>query len=247
MDGRPDPKAEALGGACHRPSAPHGSGRAVEDRQEPIAGGAHLASAEAVQVVAEADVVAAQEILPGSVAHPLEHGRRVDDVSEEDRRDDPFAGTLRPDAHEVRARPLDRHPRLVTDHPGVMSGRDLEDRIGRDVERLPIVHADMQDAGDRVPEVVDLAAWGAHRGCEIHGPSPAGAPVRPSDGRLGEADDLSVPLGKGADLVGGGEALDLESGHEGALSDQAMRPLSGENATTDLYHVHQIPRPWLSP
>ena len=52
--------------------------------------------------------------------------RRIDDVGEEHRRDDPFAGTLRPDPHELSARPLDRHPWLITHHPGVVAGRDIE-------------------------------------------------------------------------------------------------------------------------
>jgi hypothetical protein len=119
-----------------------------------------------------------------------------------------------------------------------VSRRDVEDGVGRDIELLPIVHEDVQDAGDGVPEVVDLAVLGAYRACDVDVPSLARTPARAADGRLAEADDLGVGLREPADLVGMGEVLDLETGHEGPLSHQAMRRSSSGKASTDLYHVH---------
>ena len=107
----------------------------------------------------------------------------------------------------VRARPFDRHPRLVADHPGIMPGRDVEDGVGQDVEDcLPIVHVDVQDTGDGVPEMVDLAAFGVVR-CEIDRTiaSRDSHTGGPSDGRSPRRTTLSAALGKRAHLIGAGE------------------------------------------
>jgi hypothetical protein len=63
--------------------------------------------------------------------------------------------------------------------------------------------------------------------------------VRAADRRLAKADDLSVAPREPADLVGVGEALVSESGHDSAFHIKRGCGRSGD-ATTNLYHVHRI-------
>jgi len=200
--------------ACHGAGAADGLRRAIEDSQEAVARRLHLSAAKRIQVIAKAGIVEPQEFLPCLVAHSLEHGRGVDDVGEEHRREDPFAGTFGPDPHDPSARPFDRHPRFLTDHPGVVARWDFVDRVGRYVEGVSIVHQDMQDAGHRVAEMVNLTAFGAHDRCEVGRPPPARIEFRPGDGSFIEVDNLGTSLGDWTDLVRSSEAFVPESGHD---------------------------------
>ena len=213
MDADPDREADGARGSGHGRPTSDGLRRAVEDGQEAIARRLDLASMEDVEVIAQACVVESQQVLPRVVTESLEGGRRVDDVGEEDRREDPFSRTFGRDTDDPGARPFDRDPRLVADHPGVVARRDLEDRVRRDVEPLAIVHDDVEDPGDGVAQMVHLAAAGSHDRGEIDRPSPSWTPRGPPDGRLVEVDHGRLALRERPHLVRFGECLDLESGH----------------------------------
>ena len=133
-------------------------------------------------------------------------------------------GPSGPIPDDPSARPFDRHPGLPTHHPGVVARRDLVDRAGRYVESVSVVHHDVQDAGHRVAEMVNLAGPGAHDRCEVDRPPPARIEFGPADGRFIEADNLGASVGEWTDLVGSGEGLEPESGHDLAYRDALGSP-----------------------
>ena len=89
VDADPDGEADRVCRAGHRRPTADSLRGAVEDGQEAIAGRLYLTSMEDVQVIAQACVMEPQQVLPRVVAEPLEGGRRVDDVREQDCREDP--------------------------------------------------------------------------------------------------------------------------------------------------------------
>ena len=105
-----------------------------------------LAPSIRVQGIAETSVVSVQQIAPGGVTDSLQSRGRVDDVGEEHGRERPLARSIGRDPDDPRARPLDRDPGLVADHPCVVAGRYLVDGVRRDVDRIAVVGLDPQTA-----------------------------------------------------------------------------------------------------
>ena len=105
-------------------------------------------------------VVAPDDIAPGGRAASDGLCGRVHDVGEQDREQHaPAAGGL---GTRVRAHGLevDRDPGLVADHPGIVSGRDLEDVAGPNLELGPVAHLGSEPAAEGHPDVMKLARLG---------------------------------------------------------------------------------------
>ena len=69
-------------------------GGSVEGREEAVPGRLYLFACEASELPANHGVVCVEELSPRSVPRTSSHGGRVDDVGEEDRRQDPVVGGL---------------------------------------------------------------------------------------------------------------------------------------------------------
>jgi hypothetical protein len=128
-------------GHCRATS--HGPGSAIEYGEEAITGRCHLPASEGVQLIAKASVVYQQEVTPGRVSNPLERCRRVDDICEDHGDKYPFTGPVSSEAERPGARPFNGHPWFVANDPSIMTGRDLENRSRRNLERLTVVQDHM--------------------------------------------------------------------------------------------------------
>src|SRR5687768_5768912 len=134
---------------------------AVEDRDEAVASGRHLAAAESVEPGADGQVVAGQQIAPGALAELPRAVGRAHDVGHEQRGHDTVVVATLVARERGAGLAVDRYPRLVTVDPGVMPGRDLVELVRLDKQLSAIAHLDAARPGDRVADVVVLAPLGA--------------------------------------------------------------------------------------
>ena len=79
------------------------------------------------------------------------------------------------DTERPHAREIEGHERLLTDDPGIVSGRDLEGRLGPDLELTAVRHPDMEATGQRDPDMVVLAKLRPGDVLDLLGPVPAWA------------------------------------------------------------------------
>jgi hypothetical protein len=99
--------------------------------------------------------VASQDFTPLAIAQSYGPFGRADEVGEKDRQQHPLT---RPARHpRPEARPIDRKPRLVADHPAVVTRRDIEHLVRSDIHDGPISHLDMKPPRDHVAGVVGHA------------------------------------------------------------------------------------------
>ena len=87
---------------------------------------------------------------------PLRGASGVDDVGHEDRGDDAFVLSWHADRSDI-AEDVHQDDRLVTDDPGIVSGRDVEDVARPELGRLAIVHLHPETTRQQDLEVMDLA------------------------------------------------------------------------------------------
>jgi hypothetical protein len=71
--------------------------------------------------------VLSNEIPPARGTELARAAGRIDDIGEDHRREDPFVPGVALPAVGSHRLEVDRHPRLVADHPGIVAGWDLED------------------------------------------------------------------------------------------------------------------------
>ena len=128
-------------GHCRRTA--HGPGGAIEYGQEAVTGRCHFPAPKGVQLIAQSKVVYEQEVTPGRVSNPLEGCRRVDNVGEDHGGKYLFTRPVSSEAERPGARPLHGHPWFVANDPGIMTGRDLENRTRGNVEGLSVVQDHM--------------------------------------------------------------------------------------------------------
>src|SRR4051794_2044387 len=101
--------------------------RAVEDGNDTVAGRAYLAAVVFFERPLDPDVVLREAVAPSAVANLRGELRRVDEVSEQDRRQ-PTVGRCVPRAGVVATtRPVDRNPCLVAYDPRVVPRWTFED------------------------------------------------------------------------------------------------------------------------
>src|SRR5262249_48468889 len=90
METTPDIDAEWAHLVDDRRGAAHGTGRTVKGRKKPVAQGLDLTTAKPSELLAHRIVMAVEQIAPSSVAKLRRPSRRVDDVSEQHRRQHPI-------------------------------------------------------------------------------------------------------------------------------------------------------------
>ena len=99
----PDRDVEVGDRPDHRAGAAHGAGGAVEQGEEPVAGRAHLAAAEAVELRPDPAVVLEERAAARRGRRAGSSGRGgVDDVGEEDRREHGLVVLVRVGCRTVR-------------------------------------------------------------------------------------------------------------------------------------------------
>jgi hypothetical protein len=113
----------------------------------------------------------------------------------------------------VAARELDRIPRLVADHPGVVLGRDLVGFAGSDDEPRSVLPAHLEGARDRVADVAMLAGARAGDRRDVLRPPPGRLKHEAAEGHLVEGDDVDSTGWEMANLVRRREALPLQARH----------------------------------
>ena len=138
---------------CSRPDRSLG---AVEEREDAVAGLLDDPAAQSVHLRLAQLVEGRDRLAPPRIAHPLGRGGRVDDIREEDRRQDPVVGVDRPPERPHPGEVVGL-PRLVADDPAVMPGRDVEDHAGTDLHRRAVVGPDPKATTNADTEVVVLA------------------------------------------------------------------------------------------
>jgi triosephosphate isomerase (TIM) len=178
-------------GVHDRARAADAARRAVERREEAVAGGIELAAAVAGEAAADCSVVLCDELGPVPVAELCLAGRRVDDVREEDGRE--HAVELRLlveqlvceglDRVDVRVGALLHHGRLGAGHRlPPRAGDQRRKRAGLVLHRTDAAAQDERRHADRAEHVADV-------GFVEH----AGQPNRVS-ARGGEVHPLEPPL-----------------------------------------------------
>src|SRR5262249_35983850 len=217
VEADPDADAELGDRGVHFRCRAHRPRRAVEEREEAVAGGVDLAAAEAPDHAADPVVVLLHQMGPGAIAEALDSRGRADDVAEHHGREYAFAEVLGRQAVEVARGELDRVPGLVALHLGVVTRRDVIRVAGRHDELRAVVHPDPQRARDHVADVAELT--GAGRGDRLHvaRPAPARLEEEAADRDIVQPDDADAAVGERADLVGTLETLALKARHGSTL------------------------------
>src|SRR5439155_2001306 len=157
MDARPNPDAKRSKRVAKRCTCADRPLSAIKQADHTIARGLDQSSVMSVDFPFGQLIVAPDDVAPGGRAACDGLRGRVHDVGHENReqRAPPACGL----GASVRAHGLEIHgdPWLVTDHPGIVSGRDLEDVTGPDLELGPVAHLSSQLAAEGDPEVMELA------------------------------------------------------------------------------------------
>jgi len=223
VDAHPDGDAELVHGRGHGAATTHRASGPIEDREEAVPGGLDLSAAVHVELLAHEPVVGEQEVPPPRVTQSIKAARGVDDVREQDRSDDPLAWGLQHRGDGPTALPLDGHPRLVADHPGVVPGRDLVDPTRSDVHLLTVVHDHVAHTGDTEAKVMHRAAGAADEGPQVGRPAPTGLEGGMRDHRLVQVERLVAAPRDPPGGSGAAELLHLQPWHadEYAVSEGA--------------------------
>jgi hypothetical protein len=109
---------------------------------------------------------------------------------------------------------VERHARLIADHPGVVTGPDHERVTGPQLHLGAVGHPHPLAPGDDIAGVGDLAQLGAGERLDVLRPAPAGLEHRAPDRRVIECDQIDPALlGRGPALVRAVEALDDHARH----------------------------------
>ncbi len=154
---------------------------AVERGKEPVTGGVDLGPVESRELAADDSVVIGEHLLPCLVADAAGGARRVDDIGHDERGDDPLVLTPQADLVDV-ARNVEDDSRLVADHPGIVSGRDIGHIVRDQLDLLAIVHPHGEAAGEEDLEVVHGARHRPHLRADVRGPPPARLQDAATDG-----------------------------------------------------------------
>jgi len=140
MDPRPNPDAKRAQRVAERRACANRPLSAIKQADHTIARGLDQSSIMSVDLPFGQLIVTPDDVAPGGRAACDGLRGRVHDVGHENReqRAPPAGGG----GTSVRAHGLEIHgdPRLVTDHPGIVSGRDLEDVAGPNLELGPVAH-----------------------------------------------------------------------------------------------------------
>jgi hypothetical protein len=134
MDTSANPQTILLGVPTDRCRTPHGSCRSVEEGKEAVTRRVDFHATEPVQLDPHSLVVRGQQLFPGRISQPDGHLRGVDDVGDEQGRDEALARLGRSLAMSSGYGDQVRHPALalLCDHcPAVRSyGSVCESRLG---------------------------------------------------------------------------------------------------------------------
>jgi hypothetical protein len=189
MDTSANGEAKSLSGFAYRGRAPNCALGPVELGEHTIAGRFDEAALVAIDRRRRLAIVLPDEVTPALGPKLGRAAGRINDVSEDDRSENPsFQGVLlaeRP--HRLEVHP---HPWLVPDDPGIVSGWDLEDLAGADLEFRAVGHLGPQAACERNPQMMELARVSAGYGLYVNGPAPARLVGHPADDRVVELDDI---------------------------------------------------------
>jgi hypothetical protein len=153
-----------------------------------------------------------QQLFPGRISQPNGHFRGVDDVGDEQGRNEAFArlGRLGP---AVYAAVLDRHKRFLADHARVVPRRDLERLTGAKNPARASVGFNLYFAFEDNALVMVLAARRPGHRFHMLGPAPPRLVDEAGDVRLAEKDDLHGHERKRDELIRLVKSLRLEPCH----------------------------------
>ena len=155
-----------------------------------------------------------KQVPPCGIPDPFEGGCGLDDVGEEQRHQDSLSRPRHGARIGSRTSEVERHPRIVTHNPGVVTGWDLVHHVGTDFELASIGQLHLEPAGERDAQVVVGAAVRPDRGLDINRPAPAGLHHHAADHDVVELVDLGPSAGEvRSDLVRLIQLLALEAGH----------------------------------
>ena len=102
----------------------------------------------------------------------------------------------------VRPEKMQRHIRLVPDHPTVVRDRrDVENIAGRHFDDRPVAHRGDGAARNDHAHVLDIAQRRARQRSDVFRPLPAGLVTRAPDGQPADPDDIEPALLEQASFV----------------------------------------------
>ena len=119
----------------------------VELGEHAVAGGLYESSPMPIDRRRGLAVVLADEVAPARGAELARTAGRIDDIGEDHRRKDPFIPGVTLSAEGPHRLEVDRNPRLVSDDPGIVAGRDLEDVTRTQLEFGAVGHLGAQSSG----------------------------------------------------------------------------------------------------
>src|SRR5687768_5120130 len=108
----------------------------------------------------------------------------------------------------VGAEEMQRHIRLVADHPAVVAGRDVKEVAGAHLDHPAVVHRRRRAARHDHSDMLDQARLLAERSADMDRPFPPRLIGRPADDHLAHVDQLEPPELELAHLVGRLEPLE---------------------------------------
>src|SRR5438309_712602 len=157
VDARSNLEPEGPCGTAHPIRTPHGACGPVEQREEAVARGTYFPTAESIELEPQPLIVLREELPPGRITDSFRCGGRIDNVGEQQRREDALATAHDRPAEGSHPGKVDRDPRVVADYPGVVPRRDFEGLVWAKVQRRAVGHDDVEFPSDHIAEVVVFA------------------------------------------------------------------------------------------
>jgi hypothetical protein len=121
------------------------------------------------------------------------------------------------------AEEMQRHIRLISDDPTVVTGRDVKQITGFHLNDAAVVHCGSGAAREDETDVLDLAALLSLRGANVRGPLPSRLIAGTANGHAAEVDEFELAFFEGARFVGMIEALEDDVVH--IFEDVSPNPL----------------------
>ena len=119
---------------------------------------------------------------------------------------------------------MQRNVRLVSDHPGVVTGRDVEDLACAHFDYVAIAHRGGGAAGNDHAYMFDLTFFLSQGFADMFGPALAGFVRGPANGHAAESDNFKSSLFKCADFVREFKALEDDFVHIHSIGNPTRGP-----------------------
>ncbi len=198
--------AVTLPGNANRARAAKRVRRCVERRQQPISRYVDDATTEPLDLRPDALVEHCDLLTPRDVTDPDEHGRRFDDIGEQESHERAVLLANRA-GERTHSHPLDHDRRFVADCEPVVTGRNVVDVVGAELEGGAVAKNETDATRSHDAHVPRFAPLAADEGLHVGRPAPARLLNRSRNGHACDLDQILDDARKSNRLVGTAEVF----------------------------------------